>query len=261
MQKNIEDNENEIDTNDKNHQENMGVYILLWLAIISGFIAQFFIEPQYQFSTTMFGLMWLVGFIVSVYAVFITGQKFRDYNLLFIFMTPFAIIFWLSVFYGLKESNTTQTNNQTIQKGDIIREFQNSDPKDWHKNEKWQQVNQSLKKEYGETLTSLELNALLQEIANEQKRNTPMRIDSHTIFTNVNVHSQTIFFMYEVERPIGYVDTENLKRRMIAEQNFCKTNETLLRYGAAISYVYYNNPDKVRGGDYQLMFLPKDCGY
>lgn len=260
-----ENYDDEINKETKNHQENMICYGLLWIAIIAGFIAQFFIEPTYQFSTTTFGIIWLVGFIVSIYVVFATRQRFRDYNLLFIIIAPFSIIFWLSVVSSSVANKDNENKELKIQKGDIINEFKNSDPKDWNKNQKWQQVNKSTQNELGNNPSSEQIRQLLDGIAEELSQDMPLKIDDNITATDVLATETdgklTLYSFYEVARPIYNVDTENLKSRMIREQNFCKVNETLLRYGITLIYVYSNNTDKGYNGKYQLNFHPQDCGY
>lgn len=266
MQKNIEDNENEIDANDKNHQENMWVYILLWLAIFSGFIAQFFIEPQYQFSTTMFGLMWLVGFVVSVYAVFITGQRFRDYNLLFIFMAPFAIIFWLSVFYGLKESNTTQTNNQTkITLNQAINDIQSKGVANIHQTQTHQNTVKQTHQYLGNNPSDEKLQAYLQKMVDDTNLNLPImveqnvRADSMHRFGKILMHYFTIT---DIQSATGtYFDesvVRELKMELMTSANICKNNGHILKYGVSLSFTYYAiNKDKL----FDILIAPKDCGY
>lgn len=267
MQKNIEDNENEIDTNDKNHQENMAIYVLLWVAIIAGFIAQFFIEPQYQFSTTMFGLIWLVGFIISVYAVFVTKQRFRDYNLLFIFMAPFAITFWLSVLVDLQESDkptaNNQVNNTTLNQA--IDDIQSKGVANMHQTQTHQDIVSKTHQYLGDNPSDEKLQAYLQKMVDDTNLKLPImveknvRADSMYLFGKIVMHYFTIT---DIQSSVGMNFDKNavneLKAELMTTANICQNNGHILKYGVSLSFSYSAvNKDNL----FDILITPQDCGY
>lgn len=232
--------DDEMEGENKSHQENMAVYALLWVAIIAGPVARFFIEPQYQFSTTMFGWMWLVGFIISVYAVFVTGQRFRDYNLLFIFMAPFAIIFWFSVLYGAMYGKST--------------------PKTTDNNK----INTASK------LNDDELFALLDDVVTQGKKEMPIKIDEATSLTDVKIDramrkikiSATVIFNNNVIQ-MNEQSFQKLKATALSQgyqSPVCQGIgiETAFKNGIQVDYMYYSQ-DGYYLGKYTI--TRQDCGY
>lgn len=271
--------DDEIDKEIKNHQENMLCYNLLWLAIITGFVAQFFIKPQYSFSDTMFVCVWLIGFLFSAYSVFVTKQRFRDYNLLFVIIAPFAIIFWSELVFGFFDNKKYYSPKETAEMVSYIKqqeqkkhsnhlinttidEMNSKGVENFHKTQIFQNSVEATRQILGDNPSDAQITSHLENMASLMNGNLPIMVDEYTQMFKVTIIGKTVIYNYKVTNIENFVNIPNNAiqehKNNMMNSNMCANMGHMLKYGVTLSYNYY-----AVNGDYLFTvdIAPSDCGY